>query len=198
MSKLKLIEKYNDIESEFFEIDKEKRIGYVTLKLDNANDMFDNEYISKKPIISEKFNDLITNSFELIPDKYNLDITVSIKDLNGHVEEELKKIYEDNIFLNLKKLQKEIKIKNVTGISLIIAGTISFIAMMLIKRFWVTSDFIHEIFFYILDIATTVLFWEAAGLTLVDSKKTRKKYKSTYFRLSNIKFVKEDNDGNKD
>ena len=65
----------------------------------------------------------------------------------------------------------------------------NFIVMMIIKGLWETDNFWHEIFFYILDITTTVLFWEAAGILLVENQESRITYKSYSKKFNEIIFT---------
>ena len=60
--------------------------------------------------------------------------------------------------------------------------------MVVIGRLWAEESFWHEVFFYFLDIATTVLFWEAAGILLVENREQRLIAVSYRERLSGIVF----------
>ena len=60
--------------------------------------------------------------------------------------------------------------------------------MMLISRLWTEGGFWHDVYFYFLDIATTVLFWEAAGILLVENREHRAMVRAYRERFSAIEF----------
>ena len=61
--------KYNNIEEEFFEIDKEKKLAKISLSFDRVSEIFDLNYISKMPVLSDDFMEWITSAFSIIPSR---------------------------------------------------------------------------------------------------------------------------------
>ncbi len=61
-----LIQELKEVEGRFFELDKEKRIAHVRLRLDKASDMFDESCASKRPIMSAVFLEQIGSIFRMV------------------------------------------------------------------------------------------------------------------------------------
>ena len=75
--------KYNNIEEEFFEIDKEKKLAKISLSFDRVSEIFDLNYISKMPVLSDDFMEWITSAFSIIPSRYKIQVSISFGDYEG-------------------------------------------------------------------------------------------------------------------
>lgn len=182
--------KYEHIEEDFFDIDKEAKIAHVKLNFEKPSDIFDVNYISKLPVLSDDFLEWIGSSFQLIPLKYKIDLTVEFNDLEGWNEEQLSDIFKKNIMFEHRTLKSREKRKNIVAYGLIGIGAILFVAMILINRLWQTDNLLKDVFFYISDIATTVAFWEAMYILLVERGESGFRRKSLAYRFNTIKFCK--------
>ena len=178
-----------NIEKSFFDVDDEAKVARITLEFERAEDIFDENYISKTPVLSDDFIDWIGSVFTLVSDKYKIDLTVNFKDMGGYTEDNLSDIFRKNIELELKSRFKENRKRNRVAYGLIFVGVMFFFAMMLINRLWDTESVWKEIFVYISDIATTVTFWEAMTILVVEQKEKRAYIKNLRSRFSSIRFA---------
>ncbi len=166
----KIFKQFENVEEEFYEIDKENKIAHVNLKYHTPNEIFDEHIESKTPLFTYEFSDWLSSTFSCVPNKYKIEFDVSFDSMEGYTDEKLNDIFNKNIYLFEKSDGRRAHFRNRIAVSLFIMGIISFILMLMTKKFWVTQDFWHEAFFYILDIMTTVLFWEAAGILIVENR----------------------------
>lgn len=182
--------KYEHIEEDFFEIDKKTKIAHVKLNFEKPSDIFDMNYISKLPVLSDDFLEWIGSAFQLIPLKYKIDLTVEFNDLEGWDEERLLDVFKKNLMLEHRTVKSREKRKNIIAYGLIGIGAVMFIAMILIGRLWQTDNLLKDVFFYISDIATTVAFWEAMYILVVERGESGFHRKSLAYRFASIKFCK--------
>ena len=105
-----------------------------------------------------------------------------------YTEEALRDIFRKNLLLSGNSHFQAVRSRYHIAYGLIAAGILSFITMMLLGRVWEIDSFWHDIFFYFLNIATTVLFWEAAGILLVETREHRSIFRGYRERFSSISF----------
>lgn len=191
--KNKLLEEFKTIESDFFEIDEENKLARVALRFHTPCDIFDVNCLSKTPVFNDDFSEWLLYAFDVIPKKYKLDAVISFDDWAGYDEEDLTAAFKKNLLLSAKSSAGKVQRKNRIAYGLVGAGLLSFLTMMLISYLWHTDNFLHQIFFYIFDIATTVLFWEAAGILLVENREHAKMAADYTRRFHGIAFVKAEN-----
>ncbi len=184
-----ILKKYADIESEFFDIDHERKIGYIKLKFGKPSDLMDVNCISKLPVFSDEFTSWLTSSMKFIPRKYKLDIDLEFEDMEGYTSERLDEIFHKNVVLAFKNSRKDSKFRNHIAVALIIAGLVFLVGMLVGQQFWIGEGFWRKGFFYLLDIATTVIFWEAATILLVESQERRLRYRNYLMRFGRIRFL---------
>ena len=186
----KELKEFIGIEDEFFDLDKENKIAYMKLEFKKTTDIFDVNSISKIPILTDDFIDWISSSFDMAPHNYKIDLEISFDDLEGYDNDTLKNIFKKNMMLEFKKTRRIAHTKNLIAFSLIGIGVTFFIAMLLIVNLWENGGVTKDIFTYIADIATTVTFWEAMTILVVENKERRSYMKNLYSRFSNIEFKK--------
>ena len=90
---------FANVEEEFFEIDKENRIATIRLSFDKVSDIFDDNYITKKPILNGDFMEWIANAFSIIPSRYKIKLSVSFANYEGYSERQLNELFLKNIIL---------------------------------------------------------------------------------------------------
>jgi len=186
----KELKEFIDIEDEFFKLDKENKIAYMKLEFKKTTDIFDINSISKMPILSDDFIDWISSSFDMAPHNYKIDLEISFDDLEGYDNDALKNIFKKNMMLEFKKTRGQSHTKNLIAFSLIGIGIVFFTAMLLVSNLWKDGGVSKDIFAYIADIATTVTFWEAMTILVVENKERRSYMKNLYSRFANIEFKK--------
>ena len=183
-----LIQELKEVEGRFFELDKEKRIAHVRLRLDKASDMFDESYASKRPIMSADFLKQIGSVFRMVSPKYRIDLDIQIDDLEAYEEAELQQLFHENILLEHETNHRESRGNNRLAIVLMAAGIVSLVLMMAIGRCWPDEGLVRDVFFYITDIAATVTIWEALEILLVENRARRIYLKGLATRFRRIAF----------
>ena len=61
--------------------------------------------------------------------------------------------------------------------------------MVAVGKVWPEGGILHDIFFYMSDIAATVTIWEALGILLVEGRETRLYLRNLSSRFSSINFI---------
>ena len=184
--KNRALKDFKQIENEFFDIHGDT--AKVRLHFESPDEVFDVNCLSKTPIFNDDFDDWLQSSFEMIPAKYKIALEISFDDTGGYTRDRLNDVFRKNLLLSARSISQSIQKRDHIAAGLMIAGLISFIAMMLIGILWEAESFWHEVFFYFLDIATTVLFWEAAGILLVENRGHRITAKAYRERFASILF----------
>ena len=184
------IKEIANIEKSFFDIDETTKVARITLEFQCPDDIFDQSYATKTPVLSNDFSEWIKSAFDLVSPKYKIDLTVRFNDMGEYTEEELSGIFRKNIDLEFKSKFVANRKKNHVAFSLIGVGVALFLAMMLISRLWDTESVGKEVFVYISDIAATVTFWEAMTILVVEQKEKRAYLRNLRNRFSAIRFVK--------
>ena len=186
------IKQYEHAEEEFFDIDREAKLAHIKLSFARPSEIFDVNYISKTPILSDDFLDWIGSAFDLIPARYKIDLEVSFQDLEGWNEEALLDNFKKNIMLEYKSTLAKQRKKSHIAYALMSIGLVMFVAMMLINGLWNVSSVLKDIFLYVSDIAATVAFWEALTILVVERSESGFARTSLVHRFASIKFRKGD------
>ena len=179
-----------NIEDEFFILDKESKLAIMKLEFDSPKDIFDSNAITKIPILNDDFIDWISASFEYAPNNYKISLDISFKEMNGYNSQELHDIFIKNLTLEAKKGFKKTRRKNSLAYSLMVIGLIFLIGLILINTLWKDDNVFKTILIYISDIATTVTFWEALIILIVENKEKTNHIRNLIKRYSSIDFHK--------
>lgn len=188
MKKGQYLKELLNVENEFFDLDYNKRIAYMHLEFDKPSDIFDLNSKTKLPVLSDDFMEWIASAFDYAPKKYKIDLDVSFTDMEGFDNDALQAIFKKNMMLEFKENEGKARTKNNIAFSLIGIGVIFFITMLLINNLWINGGLIKDIFKYVADIATTVTFWEAMTILVVENKERRSYMKNLIGRFSSIRF----------
>jgi len=188
---MNVIEELKGLENHFFQLDKEGGVATIQLRFDKASELMDSHYLSKEPVMNEDFLNRIRTAFELIPPSYQLDLDVRIWDFETYTEAKLQQLFHDNILLEYKAKRRLARAKNNLAFCLIGAGILFFVMMVAAGRVWPEGGLVHDIFFYISDIAATVTIWEALGILLVEGRENRIYRRSLISRFHAISFHSE-------
>lgn len=177
-----------NIEKEFYDFDEEKKEINFKLEFSEPEEIFDKNSITKVPVLSDEFFSWIQSSLEYTPNDYKLNIDIKFDDMKGYNEQQLKEIFNKNLQLEFKKNHRQKKSKDLIAYSLIAIGIVSLISMLLITWLWTQESLFREIVTYVLDIATTVVIWEAMTMLLVENKERRSYLKNILIRFGSISF----------
>ena len=177
-----------NIEKEFYDFDEEKKEINFKLEFSEPEEIFDKNSITKVPVLSDEFFSWIQSSLEYTPNDYKLNIDIKFDDMKGYTEQQLKEIFNKNLGLEFKKNHRQKKSKDLIAYGLIAIGIVSLISMLLITWLWTQESLFREIVTYVLDIATTVVIWEAMTMLLVENKERRSYLKNILIRFGNISF----------
>lgn len=187
---IKLAREFNNIENNFFELDHENKIAHMKLEFSKPSEIFDTNSITKTPVLSDDFNEWIKAAFEYAPRKYKICLDISFDDMENYSEEYLRDIFYKNMMLEGKKVFNKVGIKNKIAIGLLITGFILLVSMILSLSLWKDGGIAKEIISYIFDIATTVTFWEALTILIVENKEKRDLTKNYIKKFESIVFHK--------
>lgn len=178
----------NNIEKEFFDIDEINNTANIVLRFEKPSDIFDNNYVSKTPVLSDDFLDWISSSFKIISKKYKINLEVQFDDLEDFNESELESIFRKNILLEYADKKSERKKEKGVAWSLIGVGTVLLIFSILMNFYWKSGNITLEIVKYVFDIAVTVTYWEAFTILIVKRQEIFGFQKDILTRFSAIKF----------
>ena len=190
--KKKIIKKF-EVEMEFFDIDDENKRTNFNLEFSSPEDIFDPNLKSGVPALSDDFIEWLKESLEYSPKKYKIDLNVTFDDLGEYTEEELTIIFKKNMMLEYKRMKINEFSKNLLAYSLIVVGIVLLISTFTILSMWKNIGLIYEIFSYILDIATTVVFWEALTILLVEGRERKFYLKQIITKFDKVVFKKKKN-----
>ncbi|MBR4500299.1 MAG: hypothetical protein IKP22_00195 [Clostridia bacterium] len=187
-----LFRQFDQIEKEFFEIDNAGKSAVVHLLFQSPEAIFDPTCRSKTPVFASDFRETLQSAFEMIPKGLQISLEIAFEDTGDYSGDKMQDIFRKNLLFISKSIVQSIRARNRIALLLFIAGLVFFVGMIMIGHLWETESFWHEVFFYFLDIATTVLFWEAAGIFLVEKKERTAQAREYLERLVNIRFIKAD------
>lgn len=190
MKKNEFVEKYNHIEEEFFTLDKENNIANISLEFNNPSEIFDLNYVTKTPILNDELTEWIYSIFELVPNRYKINLNICFDSLEGYKEEELLDIFEKNILLEYKKLINSQHRQRRIALSFLGSGILVLIITLLLTFLWEDGGVLKEVIAYILDVIVYVVMWEAVTILVVDSGERNFKIKNAIKRFNKITFSK--------
>lgn len=190
MKKNEFVEKYNHIEEEFFTLDKENNIANISLEFNNPSEIFDLNYVTKTPILNDELTEWIYSIFELVPNRYKINLNICFDSLEGYKEEELLDIFEKNILLEYKKLINSQHRQRRIALSFLGSGILVLIITLLLTFLWEDGGVLKEVIAYILDVIVYVVMWEAVTILVVDSRERNFKIKNAIKRFNKITFSK--------
>ena len=183
-----LLKRYLHIEEEFFDLDQENKIAKMHLHFASPSEIFDSNAITKAPVLSDDFIEWIKAAFEYTPIGYHIDLDISFDDLEGYQEDELEEIFIKNVLLEDKRASRYTIDKSVLALILIGIGLVSLVSMILFESLWTDGGVAKTILSYIFDIATTVTFWEAMTILLVENRERRTYRNNLKRRFASITF----------
>lgn len=172
----------------FFDIDKETNTARVTLQYERPDNVFDQRYETKTPLMSMEFVDRLRDTLAMIPTRYKVDFTVRFSDPDGYSEQTLADIFRENLRLQVCKSSKEIHRKNLIATALIVAGAVFFAVMMLFHSVWGRETFLNDLLYYLADLATTVTMYEALSILLLQQGEYSLDLNIIERRISSVRF----------
>lgn len=179
MKKMKILKKKDQnreleqVAQSFFETDEEKKIAKMVLKYEKTEDLFDPACCLLKPIVSREVLAHIGSMFGLVPNDYKVDLTLRFDDLCGYPESQLVEIIRKNFALEMRGSRTQNKNRRNLAFSFIGIGVLFFLIMIIIKRFWVADTVWNDLVFYFFDILTTVAFYQAATILVVEHREKK-------------------------
>ncbi len=183
------LKELTSIEKSFFDFDEEHRTAKIVLDFEKPGDIFDRNYVTKMPVLSDEFLAWIKSAFDLVSPTYKIDLTIRFDTLEGYTDKELRKVFDDNIELEFKSHFIKKHNRNMMAVGLIVIGLAFFVAMLLINRLWNIESVWKDIVSYVSDIATTVTFWEAMTILIVEQKESTDYLNNLHRRFSDIQFT---------
>ena len=185
----RILREFEHSEEDFFTIDKTKNTAKIDLSFERVSDVFDVNYVTKIPVLSDDFLDWFASAFKIIPARYRIEFSVSFRDYEGFTKEQLNDIFWKNIMLDVKSKQAAQKKRNSIAYGLIAIGVAFFIGMLITEFRWKADSMAKIIFSYVSDIATTVAFWEALTILIVERRENRSYLKNINKRFAGVRFT---------
>lgn len=182
-----LLNKIENIEDKFYDINTSDQIVTIYLQYDKVSDLFNPNYKSKQPIFNGDLLEMIKSIFQSIPSHHKLSLDIQIDDAEGYTDKELLDLFIDNILLAYKIKHREINRRNKTAIRLVLIGLFFLVMMLTAGHIWPDKGLAHDIFFYVSDIAATVTIWEALTITIIQIHENRLYEGSLLMRFEGIK-----------
>lgn len=186
----KKINDFINLEGEFFDLDKDNKVANMKLEFNSPNEVFDKNSITKTPVFNDDFTEWMQAAFEYTPRGYKIDLDVAFNDMGGYTSEDLKDFFLKNTALEFKRSQRKINLKNKIAFGLIGLGLILLVSLLLVTALWKDGGTPKEIFTYVFDIATTVTFWEALNILVVENTERRNYRRSLLKKFKSIEFHK--------
>lgn len=187
----KNLEELKAIESEFFDINEERKIATLRFRFSSPEDIIDVNSVTKIPVLNDEFSEWIAYALAYTPRRVKIDIDVSFVSMEGYTEEGLSEIFQKNVALEAKKTFREMRAKKILAYSLIGIGLLAFLLMVLLTHVFDTG-LAGEIVGYVSDIATTVAFWEALTILLVENRERKNAAIDVMKRFHSISFHAEE------
>ncbi len=185
---MRRVNEFKNIEEEFFDLDENEKIASIELSYESPEDIFNQNVMTKTPVMNDDFIDLASKVFEIVPDKYKLDIRVMFDDLGDYNVKELKDICRKNIILEGKREYGSARSQNLLALSLCAVGFFFIIISALLDRVWLQEGLMRKIVAFLLETAATVPFWSAADIYFVENKERRRKNLNFIRRCDSITF----------
>lgn len=129
------------------------------------------------PTLFEK----LSETFALIPRKYEIEVDVCIRDFGDYTIAEAEKIVKNNVTLMIYALALERRRKRITGLSLLGGGIVLLLASYFLGRLE-----LPQIFFDVINISGTLLVWEAADISLIERGAEMKRVKQYVRKFKDI------------
>ena len=185
-----ILRELHGIEKRFFEIDDEKRTATIHLHFEKPSDLFDAGCLSRQPILRDDFFAWLRRAFQMVPNRYGVKLDILFDDAEQRSEEELSRLFYDNILLECNMQHKEERGKRRLAISLLGLGVLFFVMMMAVNARWPDGGLPRDIFFYISDIGATVTIWEALGILIVQGREHRNYRRALASQFRSVTFRK--------
>ncbi|MGM9858135.1 MAG: hypothetical protein ACI311_02645 [Bacilli bacterium] len=141
-------------------------------------------------MLSDDFNEWISCAIDYTPVNYKVNLNIYFEDLEGYTLEELNDIFSKNMALEFKHSEHNSFSKNRLAYGLVVGGVLLLIVTLLITSLWKVESIFKDIVSYLLDIATTVVIWEAMTILLVEDRERKSYYRRTFRKLENVTFYK--------
>ena len=185
---------YNDIELNFFKTDEENKVAKVIMKYEKPEDLFDLNCVSETPVLSQDELMHIGSLFGLVTAEYKVDLTIRFDDMGSYDEDKLMDIFIRNFAIESKSKTGMNNDRKKLAFWFIGVGAVSFILMFMIRALWNTGSVWSELFFYMFDIITMVVLYQAATILLVENREQRSLTRHLQHRFYAIHFEQNTND----
>ena len=176
------------IHDDFFQLDRQEKRARIDLEFESPSEIFSPAVQSGIPVMSEEFLARIINTFDYIPDRYKLDISVFFRDLEGYTEERLEEIFWKNMILSLRIMVRKAHRRNRLVLILCMIGLAFILLATWLNRVWTEEGTAKDIAFFVMNIVATVPFWGAMDIYLVKGSERRRTAAGIRKRFHSISF----------
>ena len=109
-------------------------------------------------MLNDDFVDWVDRSFDMVPGRYKVDLSVTFDDLEGYTKVELYDICTINLEHEVKIQAREVSWYNRLALALCGVGSLLLIAFILVAALWEGDSTIKTIVTFQLEILATVSF----------------------------------------
>lgn len=172
-----------EILAHYFTVDGKKikvRLNFDTFAELVDQSLGDDSVEKLNPTLFEK----LSETFALIPRKYEIEVDVYIRDFGDYTVAEAEKIVKNNVTLMIYALALERRRKRITGLSLLGGGIVLLLASYFLGRLE-----LPQIFFDVINISGTLLVWEAADISLIERGAEMKRAKQYVRKFKDIRIL---------
>ena len=164
------------------------------MKYEKPEDLFDLNCVSETPVLSQDELMHIGSLFGLVTAEYKVDLTIRFDDMGSYDEDKLMDIFIRNFAIESKSKTGMNNDRKKLAFWFIGVGAVSFILMFMIRALWNTGSVWSELFFYMFDIITMVVLYQAATILLVENREQRSLTRHLQHRFYAIHFEQNTND----
>ena len=177
---------------QFFDIDEETKTAPVDLAFSSPDDIFEETYITKTPLVSDVFLEEIRKIFATVPNSLKVDMTLYFDDMGGYTEEELANIFSANLKREYGVILTEYKKRQITAISMMAIGIVFFVLKTFLGHIWTDESFWNSLLIYFCDLAATVTIWEGLTILIIEQRQETRYLTNLKNRFGKIRFTKKE------
>ena len=169
----KIVANQIELLKRYYALDEKKKIFDVVLHYKKASDLFDEDVESiSLPKMKDDIVQKISNIAEDIPHGYKADISLVIDDYEGYKKEDIISSFNDVIYCNRYRFNRENTNKWFKVAFLILVGVmlLFFNSLATVKGYWgvfTNEEVLEEVIHSITEITGWVFIWEAVSLAFL-------------------------------
>lgn len=189
VGKRKIDKDLHDLLMRHYDLDDEKGICRLRFEYERFDDFFETR-CGKGAILKGALKDTLENLLVTIPNCYDFEFTIAIKDYQGHSKEEGMRALKDGLLLNGYTYRRAMTVKKWIALALLLSGIAILVVMALLQAFAFDGEqnAIENIVTEILDIAAWVFVWESVTIYFLERSAGKIQWEKSQDRIKAIRF----------